>query len=153
MPAAQQLLDPQDILKRVLRMIGISDPEKAMKQPAQLQQEGQQPDPVVEAAKATLQAKQMDVVSKQQENQRKAAESAVEMQGKQRQTEQQIADNAADRQSNEQIAAMKEQTERMKLASEEQRAQRAAAQADAQANAMATGMQPAQPRSFGGNQL
>ncbi len=153
MPAAQQLLDPVDILKRVLRMIGISDPDKAMRDPATMQQQ-QQPDPVVVAAQATLQAKQMDVASKQQENQRKAASEAVDAKRKGQEAQQEMADNQANRQSQERIAAIKEETERLKLASEEGRAQREADRADRQdlANANA-GLQPAQPRSFGGNEL
>ncbi len=152
MPAAQSLLDPVDILKRVLRMIGISDPEKAMRDPSTMQQQ-QQPDPVVAAAQATLQAKQMDVASKQQENQRKAAEAAVEAQQKQQQTQQAMTDNAANRGSQERIAWLKEETERMRLASEENRAQQQMANANAQASMKADanqGMQPAEPRSFGG---
>ena len=152
MPAAQQLLDPVDILKRVLRMIGVSDPDKAMR-PTEQQQQPPPPDPVVEAAKATLQAKQMDVASKQQENQRKAAESAVESQAKAKETQQEMQDRELDRQSDERIAAVKEETERMKLAAEEARAQRAEAQASATMGAPVGGMQPAQPRSFGGSEL
>jgi hypothetical protein len=149
MPSAQQLLDPVDILKRVLRMIGISDPEKAMRDPASMQQQAPPPDPVIEAAKATLQAKQLDVTSKQQENQRKAAESAVEAQGKAQEAQQEMQDNELDRQSNERIAAMREETEQVKLAAEEQRAQRQ----QANTAGMSGGMQPAQPRSFGGTQF
>lgn len=145
MPAAQQLLDPVDILKRVLRMIGISDPDKAMKDPAT--QQPPQPDPVVEAAKATLDAKKMDVESKQEDNQRKAAESAVEAESDAKETQQNMMDNQADRASQERIAAMKEETERLKLASTEQRAERQ------MQNQQAGGMQPAQPRSFGGSEL
>lgn len=148
MPSAQQLLDPVDILKRVLRMIGISDPEKAMRPPEAMQQPPP-PDPVIEAAKATLQAKQLDVTSKQQENQRKAAEAAVEAQGKAKEAAQEMQDNELDRQSNERIAAMKEETEHLKLATAEQRAQRQ----EANATGMGGGMQPAQPRSFGGSEL
>jgi hypothetical protein len=159
MPAAQQLLDPVDILKRVLRMIGISDPEKALKDPNQQQQQQQQ-DPVVAAAQATLQAKQLDVQSKQQENQRKAASEAVDAQHKTQQLGMQMQDSAADRQSNERIAYLKEQTERVRLQAETQRAQREADRADrddarqtAQHNADMMGMQPPQPRTFGGQGL
>lgn len=149
MPSAQQLLDPVDILKRVLRMIGISDPEKAMRDPSTLNQPPP-PDPVVEAAKATLQAKQLDVTSKQQENQRKAAESTIEAQGKAHEAAQEMQDNQLDRESNERIAAMKEETEHLKLVTQEQRAQRAE---QAQSNIASGGMQPVQPRSFGGSEL
>ena len=149
MPAAQQLLDPVDILKRVLRMIGISDPDRAMRDPATAPQQQQQPDPVVAAAQATLQAKQMDVQSKQQDNQRKAAEAAVDAQAKAKETEQDMANSQADRESQERIAAMKEETERLKLSVEEERAQREMANTNAN-NALSAGMQPPQPRSFGG---
>jgi hypothetical protein len=150
MPGAQQLLDPVDILKRVLRMIGISDPEKAMKDPATVAQQNQpEQDPVVAAAQATLQAKQMDVTSKQEENQRKAAESAVEAEGKAKEAQQVTADNQLDRASKERIAAMKEETEHLKLVAEEQRSQRQ----ESNAANVGGGMQPAQPRTFGGSQF
>ena len=181
MPPAQALLDPVDILKRVLRMIGITDPEKAMKDPA-AQQGQQQQDPVVAAAQATLQAKQLDVQSKQQENQRKAASEAVEAQHKTQQLGMEMQDSAADRASNERIAGLKEQTERIRLQAEQERAQRETEKAhvDTQLqvhkahldahkanreserddreesrqadmhNANMMGMQPPEPRTFGG---
>ena len=154
MPAAQQLLDPVDILKRVLRMIGITDPEKAMRDPAAVaqQQQQQQQDPVVAAAQATLQAKQMDVASKQQENQRKAASEAVDAQHKTQEMASEMQDNAANRASQERVAVMKEETERLRLQAEEHRAQREMERADRD-KAMEGGMQPAQPRTFGGNSL
>ena len=65
-----------------------------------------------------------DIQAKAQDNQRKAASEAVDAQNEQRQMQAEIADHAADRQSDQQIAAMREQTERMRLASEEARALR-----------------------------
>ena len=149
MPGVGQLLDPVNILKRVLRMIGITDPDTAMRTPEQIQAAQGQPqqDPVALAAQATLEAKKMDVTSKQEENQRKAAEAAVDNQAKAQETQQEMADRAADRQSQEHIAAMKEETERMRLAAEEARAQTEIAREQS------GGMQPAQPRSFGGSVL
>lgn len=151
MPAAQSLLDAQDILKRVLRMIGISDPEKALKDPAT--QPPPPPDPVATAAQATLQAKQLDVQSKQQENQRKAAADALDAQQSGQEAQQEAADRQLDRESQERIAAIKEDTERLKLASEEQRAERQVQQQTAamQAKVWPTGeTESAEPRTFGG---
>jgi hypothetical protein len=151
MPAAQQLLDPVDILKRVLRMIGISDPDKAIKIPSA--QPPPPPDPVESAAKATLAAKQLDVQSKQQDNQRKAAEAAVETKQKGDEAQQEMQDNAADRGSKERIAWMQEETARLKLASEESRANAAQQQQQQHDNDPSLGMQPAPPRTFGGSGL
>jgi hypothetical protein len=62
-----------------------------------------------------------------------------------------MQDSAQTRASQERVALIKEETERMRLASEEARAHREADRADREeAN---KGMQPAQPRTFGGNSL
>lgn len=164
MPTVTPLLDAPDILKRVLRMIGISDVDNAMAK-AQPQAPAP-PDPSIAVAQATLQAKQLDVQSKASENQRKAATEAVDAQQKDREAQSDAVNSQADRASQERIAAMREATERIKLAAEQQRAgdelshqqdkttldhlgQAADREADQQNSAMG-GMQP---RSFGGSQF
>ena len=160
MPNIAPLLDPVDILKRVLRMIGISDVDNAVHAP---QQQAPQADPIVTAANATLQAKQLDVQSKAQENQRKAASEAVTAQQDAREAQQEAVDNTADRASQERIAAMKEETEKLRLLAEQARADAAlsherdktvlehmGAAADREAQQQSAGMTP---RSFGGTQL
>ena len=117
MPAVAPLLDPVDILKRILRMIGISDVDNAVHQPAP-----QGPDPQVTAATAALQAKQLDVQSKADENQRKAASEAVSAQQDDRESQQDALNQQADRESQERIAAMREQTEQIRLNAEKEKA-------------------------------
>jgi hypothetical protein len=119
MPAVAPLLDPVDILKRILRMIGISDVANAVQAPAP---QAQPSDPTVTAATAALQAKTLDVQSKAAENQRKAAAEAVKAQQESQQTQTDAVNDAADRASQERIAAMREETERLRLGSEQQRA-------------------------------
>ena len=73
-----------------------------------------------------------------------------------------MADNSANRQSQERIAALREETERLRMSAEEARSQREMAHAGALASMKAStvpnnpnggGMQPAQPRSFGGTEF
>lgn len=161
MPAVAPYLDPVDILKRVLRMIGISDVDNAVREP---QQQAPQIDPAQAAATAALQAKQLDVTSKAQENQRKAATEAVTSEQKDREAQQDSVNQAADRASEERIAGMREDTERLRLGAETSKAAaelglehhkttldhaNATADRDAQAQNAAAAVQPAN-RSFGG---
>jgi hypothetical protein len=154
MPAVAPMLDPVDILKRILRMIGISDVDNAIHPPAQQAA----PDPTVTAANAALTAKQLDVQSKAAENQRKAASEAVEAQQKAGQAQQDAVNDAADRASQERIAAMREETERLRMLAEQERAEgslnvlREKNAADHARGVAGLGMQAAdqQARQFGG---
>lgn len=159
MPAVAPYLDPMDVLKRILRMIGISDVDNTVRAP---QQQAPQIDPAQAAATATLQAKQLDVTSKAQDNQRKAASEAVEAQQKATKAQQDVVENAAQRESDERIAGMREETERVRLAAETARASATLGHerdktvldhlgkaADREQN----GMTPAQPRGFGGGEF
>ena len=121
MPTITPLLDTVDILKRILRIIGISDVDSAMKSPV-ANAAPPPPDPAVVTAQSNLQAKQLDVQAKAQENQRKAADEAVDAQQKATQAAQDAVDNREDRASQERIAQMREETERMRLLAEEARA-------------------------------
>ena len=158
MPAIAPYLDPMDILKRVLRMIGISDVDNAVREP---QQQAPQIDPAQAAATATLQAKQLDVTAKAQENQRKAASETVTAQQKAVESQQDVVNQAADRASAERIAAMREETERLQMNAEAARtAGTLAHERDRTvlehlgkaADREQQGMQPAEPteRAFGG---
>ncbi len=160
MPAVSPLLDAVDITKRVLRMIGISDVDNAVHQP---QPQGE--DPIAASAKAALQGKQIDAQSKAQENQRKAAEAAVEAQQKSAASQQDAVNDAADRASQERIAQLREDTEKVRLAAEQARADAAVGHekdkttlehlgkaADREADQQ-TAQQGMQARSFGGTQF
>ena len=151
MPMFQGRLDIKDILKRALRMIGISDSDKLVTDPPP------QADPnagATAAAQAGLQAKQLDVQAKQQDSQRKAATEVVKTQQDAREQQQDATNDALDRQSQERIAAMREETERLRLGAEEQRANRELAVTHAHhQDDMVAGAQANQARQFGGNGL
>ena len=164
MPAVAPMMDAEQTLTRVLRMIGISDADTLIHPP-----QPPPPDPGAAAAQATLQAKQMDLQAKQQDTQRKAASEMVQSQQKQRDDQQAAQNDALDRQSAEKIAMIKEQTERIKLDAEERRAQQDHAHAVAQTvlgqqntdqdralqqqNTAQDREERAQARTFGGNGL
>ncbi len=159
MPAVAPFLDPQDVLKRILRMIGISDVDNTVRPPPQAPQ---QIDPAQAAATATLQAKQLDVTAKAQENQRKAASETVEAQQKATDAQQDVVENAAQRASDERIAAMREQTERIRMDAETARASATLGHdrdktvldhLGKAADREQSGMTPAQPRGFGGGEF
>lgn len=120
MPAVQPLLNTVDVLKRILRIIGISDVANTVHEAPP--QGAAPPDPGMVAAQTALQAKQLDVQSKAEENQRKAASEAVDAQQKATQSAQDAVDEAQDRASQERIAGMREDTERLRLAAEQARA-------------------------------
>lgn len=121
MPTVSPLLDTVDVLKRILRIIGISDVDSTIKSPV-ANAAPPPPDPAVVTAQSNLQAKQLDVQAKAQENQRKAADEAVDAQQKSTQAAQDAVDAREDRASQERIAQMREETERMRLLAEEARA-------------------------------
>jgi hypothetical protein len=159
MPAVQPLLDVVDVLKRILRMIGISDVDNVVKEP---QPQGPPPpDPAVVAAQAALEAKQVDAQSKKEDNQRKAAESAVEADQKSKQMTQDAQNTALDNASKERIAQIREQTERVKLDAEQSKVNATLGheqdktaldhldKAAARDQTQQMGMQAAQPRTFG----
>lgn len=164
MPAFAGRLDTGEILKRVLRMVGIGDGAELVKPEAP-----PQGDPGAAAAQATLAAKQMDIQSKQQDNQRKAAAEAVDAQQHERDGDREAQSDALNRASQERIAGIKEQTERIRLAAEEARAQREHAHtvaqslmdrqqhvedaAASQSNDTQDRQERAEARQFGGPQL
>lgn len=116
MPQFAPLLDMKDTLERVMRMIGISD--------AQVHDAPQQSDPNAATAQAALEAKKLDAQTKEQDSQRKAAAQVVKTQQDQRESEQDMQNDAANRASQEKIALIREETARMALQSKEAQAQR-----------------------------
>lgn len=128
MPVFTQRLDMGDLLKRILRMVGISDVDVLVVDPPP-----QQGDPGAAAANAQITKAQIDAASKAQENQRKAANEAVAAQQKMRESQNDLVNDAANRASQERIAALREHTELVRLSVEEQRAQREHAHAVEQA--------------------
>ena len=116
MPQFAPLLDMKDTLERVMRMIGIND--------AQVHDAPQQSDPNAATAQAALEAKKLDAQTKEQDSQRKAAAQVVKTQQDQRESEQDMQNDAANRASQEKIALIREETARMALQSKEAQAQR-----------------------------
>jgi hypothetical protein len=104
------MLDPWKVISHALRTIGISDPDALRGEPPQPQQAP--PDPRMITAQATAQEKMARVALDHQESQRKAAEAVSGADSKQRELEMQTQAQQAETQSREQIAAMREQTER-----------------------------------------
>jgi hypothetical protein len=156
LPGVSARLDIDDLLKRVLRGIGISDVGSLV-----LAQPTSQPDPGAAQAQATLQAKQMDLQAKEQEQQRKAASDVVKAQQQEKDSQRDAAVQQAKIESDQRVALIKEDTERVRLAAEERRSQRdhIADREDAalgQQNAAADREQRGQlgmQRSFGGQGL
>ena len=104
------MLDPWKVISHALRTIGISDPDSLRGEPPAPQQAP--PDPRMITAQATAQEKMARVALDHQESQRKAAEAVSGADSKQRELEMQTQAQQAETQSREQIAAMREQTER-----------------------------------------
>lgn len=124
MPVFTPRLPIGDVLDHILRMIGF--PYIQSVEPAP------QGDPSAAAAQAQVTKATIDAQAKERENQRKAANEAVEAQRKAKQSALDLADNAADRASQERIAAIREETARLGLLAQERRAQREHAHAVAQ---------------------
>lgn len=148
MPVLQGKLDIDDGLKRVLRMIGISDVDSLVV-PSQ-----PQGDPNAAMAQATLQAKAMDVQQKQQDSQRKAASEVVKAQQQERESQRRSQTDGMKAQVDMAKAEASEETERMRMAVEELRSRRQDAAAmqehnDQMANA-ASDRLVQQQRGFGG---
>jgi hypothetical protein len=80
----------------------------------------------------------MDIQARSQENQRKAAAEVVKAQQQERDSQRQAATAAAKVQSDLQVAGVKDETERLRLAAEQARSER-----------QGMGMQ----RGFGGQQI
>jgi hypothetical protein len=125
MPVFAPRLDIDDILKDVLRMIGVASPENRVIQP----QQGADPQAVtaqaaLTAKKLDLESKAQDRIQKQQESQRKAAHEVVESQQQERSDTRDAMLEREKIDSAEKIAHMREQTELMRMGVEEQRARR-----------------------------
>lgn len=145
----QAQMQPDEVLKRALAVIGMKDTEALLAPPGSQPPggpggladllKGKQPSPAQDAAallKAQAAQKQVEILGakaagEQQDSQRKAATEAVhtqmEMQKLHLDMENQqadLADRAADRQTKLQIAQFGEDTERIRLQIEESRAQR-----------------------------
>lgn len=127
MPNFTQRIDPDDGLKRILRMIGISDPDKLVIQPPP-QQPGA--DPGAAMAQATIQKTQMQIAAQREENERKAATELEQSQQKDREMQMEAMGDQLDRQSTEKVEGMKLEVEKMKLASQHQHAMGQLAMAD-----------------------
>ena len=145
-------MDPMEVLKRALTVLGIKDQESLMAKPGQQppgqQPPGKQPSPAqdaaavmkAQAAQTMAQVAATKAQAEQQDTQRKAASEAVQTQldtqkaGFEAQAQQaDLADKAADRQTDLQIAAAEQATENTRLAVEESRAQREQVQASIEA--------------------
>jgi hypothetical protein len=152
MPQFAPLLDIKDLLQRVLRMVGISDSDKLVHDAAPQQ------DPAAGAqaaaaqmAQAKTQQTQIATAQKEQDSQRKAAAAVVDAQQKQREQVLDAQNDAANRASEEKIAAIREETARLGLASKEAQANRELAMTHAHhQDDVATTQQATQARQFGG---
>jgi hypothetical protein len=128
MPTFTQRLDMDDILKRILRMVGISDPDRIVVQPPP--QSGT--DPGAAQAQASIQVAQMKNMQAEKEGQRKAATTLEQTQQRERESNLQAQNDAADRASKEKIELMNLQMEKMRLDSDVQKEQLAHQHAMAQ---------------------
>jgi hypothetical protein len=157
LPGMASRLDIDDLLKRVLRGIGVSDVTSlVLSQPP-----SPQADPAAAAAQAAIQAQQIKAQAQAQDTQRKAASDMVKAQQQDKDSQRDAAVQQAKIDSDQKVALIKEDTERVRLQAEEQRSQRDHALAvdqhvATQQNAAAARQQQAQlgmQRSFGGNGL
>lgn len=121
------LYDQMKVQKRLLRTIGISDaddlliapqPQGAPQGPNPLQLLAQQQAGETQARLAETEVKKQEIAVKAQTEQREAAESIVEGQQHQRETEAEMADSAAERASREKIAQLQIEADREKLAAD-----------------------------------
>ena len=104
--------DGTAVEQRVLSNIGIGDHETFLRDPAQQQQP---PDPAVMVETIKAQAAQMKAVTEREDSQRKALTEALEAKQENRKMQADMMDRAAERQSRERIAAMREKTARLRL--------------------------------------
>jgi hypothetical protein len=121
MPQFMPRLDLDDILKRVLRMVGISDADKIVIQPPP---QGPGTDPGAAQAQAKIQTTQMNNQQKTEDSQRKAASSLVEQQQRERDSQRQAQGDAAQRQNDFLLGQQKVQIETMKLQHDAELAER-----------------------------
>lgn len=103
--------------KRAWSMIGVGDAETFLHPPAP--QQGADPAAAAkEAAQAQLQGKMIDAQVKERDSQRKAAQAVADAEQRRQEGERDDARAEADRQSKEEIAHLRANTEREKMAQE-----------------------------------
>ena len=106
-----------EIDKRILKMMGVGDPEALMNQNPQ----GPPPDPKAMAAMAAAQAKQTQVQNEIQQQQREAAQGVVDAHLRMQEIQNEAEQREQDRISREKVASMHVEAAKMKL--EEEKAQ------------------------------
>jgi hypothetical protein len=116
--ASPQLYDAAAVDSYILRVVGVSDPYTLFAS-LQAQQQASQPPPPDATKMAAIQAKSQDAqaitMAKAHDTQVKAQQADKALALKAQQAQDQAASDAADRASKEQIAARKEESERLKV--------------------------------------
>ncbi len=114
------LMNAEEIVKRILKTIGISDVDALMQQ--QPPPGSAPPDPKAQAQAMDMQIKQAALAQENQKQQREAAQGVVEANMKAQELQSENAQRESDRQSRERIEAMRTQQEQLRLQIEQEQA-------------------------------
>jgi len=145
--ANPQLYDPKAVDERIMRMIGLTDIDQLFAPPAPAA--APPPDPKLLAVQLKAQMQQQAAQAKLAEGQQDAAQSVQDAKQHQIDVMTESADRAADRASRERVAQIREDTERLKVATQASH-QAAQLQADRVSPLPAAGLPP--PDSGGAEQ-
>lgn len=120
------LFDPKAVASRIMRMLGIPDPNSLFAAPGS-QPGGDQQPPVDPSKMASVQLKQQqmqqEAAQHEQERQDEANSQAQENDSRMKEVALESQDRAADRASREKVAQIREDTQRMKTEADTQREQ------------------------------
>ena len=114
--ANPQLYDAKEVDQRILRMIGVTDTDSLFLPPQPAA--AAPPDPKLLALQLKAQTQQQQMALKAEDAKQDAVDSAQANQQHQQDVMTESADRAADRSSRERVAQTREDTERLKLASQ-----------------------------------